>query len=227
MLVGSWESLPDFMRTPEVRPYYEHLKKKNVELAVKRVFDILLSILLIVILGIPMIIIAIMIKHDSKGPVFYRQERVTQNGKVFRIHKFRTMQVGADKIGSQVTLNNDDRITPLGEKLRAKRIDEFPQLFDILSGYMTFVGTRPEVPKYVKQYANEYYATLLLPAGLTSPASISFKDEALEINEQNVDEIYLRKILPNKMKSNLDYLQKFTIFSDLFVMIKTVFSVSH
>ena len=172
-----WEDLPDFMRTDEVRPYWEIMWKKRGHLAVKRMFDIITAVILLLLAAIPMIIIAVMIKIDSRGPVMYRQERVTTYGKHFRIHKFRTMIQNADRVGTAVTVSNDNRITRMGSLLRGLRLDELPQLIDVLEGNMSFVGTRPEAAKYVEQYRPEFNATLLVPAGITSEASIRYKDE--------------------------------------------------
>ena len=172
-------------------------------------------------------IIAVWIKMDSKGPVFYRQERITQYGKVFRIFKFRTMVTNADKIGTLVTTKNDSRITKVGEKIRKSRLDELPQLFNIWIGDMSFVGTRPEVKKYVDAYTEEMMATLLLPAGVTSLASINYRDEDEILDkyvneEHSVDEVYIEKVLPGKMKYNLEYLKTFSIIEDIILCVKTV-----
>lgn len=174
----SWEKLPSQMQTEAVKPYYEILQKKQISLIFKRLFDIVVSIIMLLILSPVFLVLAIAIKLDSKGPVFYRQVRVTQYGKEFRIFKFRTMVTNADKIGSQVTVGGDSRITRVGKVIRECRLDEIGQLLNILGGSMTFVGTRPEVPKYVEKYTSEMWATLLLPAGVTSEASIRYKDEA-------------------------------------------------
>ena len=210
-----WDKLPERMRTDEVRAYYDILEKKAFSLRLKRIFDFTAAVMLLALLALPMLVIAVLIKLDSEGPVFYRQERVTQYGRRFRIHKFRTMVADADKIGTAVTVGNDSRITKMGSRLRDLRFDELPQLFDVISGDMSFVGTRPE-----------YYATLLLPAGITSEASIKFKDEAklLEAAE-NADETYVNDILPEKMRYNLGSIKKFSLFSDLCTMIKTVTKV--
>lgn len=177
-MLKKWEDLPDFMKNDEVRPYYDSLKKKQISLILKRMMDLVGGIILLILLAIPMLIIAVWIKLDSEGSVFYRQERITTYGKHFKIHKFRTMVSNADKIGSAVTVGNDSRITKVGAKLRGCRLDELPQVLDLISGNMSFVGTRPEAVKYVKKYKPEYMATLLLPAGITSEASIRYKDEA-------------------------------------------------
>ncbi len=225
-MLRKWDKLPDFMRVPEVRPYWEILYKKRFQLLLKRVFDLITAFLLLIILSLPMIIIAIMIKIDSKGTVFYRQERVTKYGKRFRIHKFRTMVSGADKIGSQVTVGSDNRITCVGKKLRRLRLDEFPQIFDVITGNMSFVGTRPEAVRYVEMYKPEYYATLLIPAGITSEASIRYKDEdKLLDSAEDVDKVYMDQVVPSKMKWNLDSIEKFSFPRDIATMFRTVFAV--
>lgn len=225
-MLKKWESLPDFMKNEEVRPYYEVLRKKKVSLFLKRTFDIFVGLIILIITAIPMIIIAIMIKFDSEGSVFYRQESVTAYGKCFRIHKFRTMVSNADKIGSTVTVGNDSRITKVGAKLRDCRLDELPQVFDVLSGNMSFVGTRPEAVKYVKMYKTEYMATLLLLAGITSEASIRYKDEAELLDKaDDVDKVYVEKVLPGKMKWNLESIKRFSFLGDIGTMFRTVFAV--
>lgn len=227
MLVKEWNQLPDFMQVEEVKPYYDILKKKKIQLILKRLFDIVCSSVLIIILSPILLILSIWIKLDSKGPVFYRQERLTQYGKVFRIFKFRTMVNNADKIGNLVTSKNDSRITKVGNKIRKYRLDELPQVFNIFLGDMSFVGTRPEVQKYVEAYTNEMLATLLLPAGVTSLASIKYRDED-EIIEQKtnegktVDQAYIEDVLPEKMKYNLAYLDEFNIGRDLSLCVKTI-----
>lgn len=225
-MLKKWDSLPDFMKNDAVRPYYEILKKKKASLFLKRVFDILVGLIILIITAIPMTIIAVMIKLDSEGPVFYRQERVTTYGKHFRIHKFRTMVSNADKIGSTVTIDHDNRITKVGAKLRGYRLDELPQVFDVLRGNMSFVGTRPEAVKYVEMYKPEYMATLLMPAGITSEASIRYKDEAELLDRaDNVDKVYIEKVLPGKMKWNLESIIKFSFVKDIITIARTVLVV--
>lgn len=214
------------MRTEAVRPYYESLKKKKVSLALKRAFDVIASTIMIVILSPLLIIISVLIVTDSKGGVFYRQERVTQYGKKFRIFKFRTMVANADKIGTQVTVSNDNRITRIGAVIRKYRIDEIPQLFNILLGDMSLVGTRPESVHYVKHYTSEMMATLLMPAGVTSEASILYKDEAKLLDKaDDVDRVYIERVLPDKMKYNLASIKNFSVIKDIKTMIKTVIAV--
>lgn len=225
-MLKKWEQLPDFMRVDEVRPYYEILKKKRVSLVLKRILDFVGGLILLIVLAVPMVVIALMIKRDSYGPVFYRQERVTAYGKHFKIHKFRTMVSNADKIGTAVTVGNDSRITKVGAKLRDKRLDEIPQVFDLLSGNMSFVGTRPESVKYVEEYKPEYMATLLLPAGITSEASIRYKDESELLDAaDDVDKVYVEKVLPEKMKYNLESIKKFSFWGEIRTMFRTVFAV--
>ena len=226
MMVKKWEKLPPEFQTEEVRPYYEILRKKQVSLAAKRVFDVVVSALMLVLLSPVFLILAIAIKLDSPGPVFYRQVRVTQYGRQFRIFKFRSMVSNADKIGAQVTVGNDSRITRVGRFIRNCRLDEICQLIDIFRGTMTFVGTRPEVPKYVAAYTPEMMATLLLPAGVTSEASIRYKDEsALLDGAEDVDEVYIHQVLPGKMGYNLDAIRNFGFWSDIRTMLRTVKAV--
>ena len=221
-----WDDLPEFMRVPEVKPYYEIIRGKRFSLLLKRAFDFCVALILTLILALPMIVIAICIKADSKGPVFYRQERVTAYGKRFKIHKFRTMVEKADEIGSAVTVRNDVRVTKVGSRLRNLRLDELPQVFDVLSGDMSIVGTRPEVVKYVEMYKPEYYATLLLPAGITSEASIRYKDEYKLLSEaDDIDRVYMEEVLPDKMKWNLETIRNFGFRSELKTMIRTVLAV--
>lgn len=222
----SWEKLPPQMQTEAVKPYYEILQKKQIGLIFKRSFDIVVSLIMLLILSPVFLVLAIAIKLDSKGPVFYRQVRVTQYGKEFRIFKFRTMVNNADKIGSQVTVGGDNRITRVGKVIRECRLDEIGQLLNILGGSMTFVGTRPEVPKYVEKYTSEMWATLLLPAGVTSEASIRYKDEAALLDAaEDVDATYIQDVLPGKMKYNLRSIQEYSFFKDIETMFQTVFAV--
>ena len=219
----SFDKLPKQFQCEEVKHYYDILSKKTGSLVLKRITDLIFAVILLVVLIIPIIIIAVAVKATSKGPVFYRQVRVTTYGKNFKIFKFRTMVENADKIGSLVTTDSDSRVTKVGRFLRKYRLDELPQIFNVLSGSMSVVGTRPEVTKYVEQYKPEYLATLLIPAGITSLASIMYKDEEkLLSSEQDVDKVYIEKILPEKMKYNLQYTENFGFRSDLKLMLKTV-----
>lgn len=225
-MLRNWDDLPEFMKCNEVRVYYDILSKKKISLILKRIFDVIVAVIMLILLAIPMLIIACMIKADSKGTVFYRQERITAYGKKFKIHKFRTMVSDADKIGTAVTVGGDTRITKVGAKIRNLRIDEIPQLLDVLSGNMSFVGTRPEATKYVEKYSKEMFATLLLPAGITSEASIRYKDEAKLLDAaDDVDRVYVEDVLPGKMKYNLESIKKFSFFGEIFTMFRTLFAV--
>ncbi len=226
MLLKRWEDLPEIMRTEAVRPYYDVLQKHEVSLILKRIFDFTVSLIMLLILWPIMLIIALFIKLDSPGPVFYRQERVTTYCKKFRIWKFRTMVANADKIGSQVTVSNDCRVTRVGQFLRKVRLDELPQLINILTGEMSYVGTRPEVVKYVDAYQPEYYATLLLPAGVTSEASIRYKDEDKLLSAaDDVDKVYIEDVLPAKMVWNLESIERFRFLREILTMIRTIIAV--
>ena len=225
MKIVKWEQLPPEMQKEEVRKYYDILKKKKVSLFFKRAFDIVVSLLLLLILSPIFLVLAIAIKIDSKGPVFYRQVRVTQYNQKFRIFKFRSMVQNADK-GSQVTVSGDARVTRVGKVVRKCRLDELSQLIDVLRGKMTFVGTRPEVSKYTEQYTPEMMATLLLPAGVTSLASIYYKDEAELLDAaEDTDKVYVEEILPAKMYYNLKAIENFSFWCDIKVMFMTVFAV--
>lgn len=231
MILKKWEDLPENLKCDAVKEYYDILSHRKFSLVLKRAFDIVASFVLLVILSPILLILAILIKLDSKGPVFYRQERIKQYGKTFKIFKFRTMVQNADKIGSLITLGKDPRITRMGNIIRKCRLDELPQVINVLIGDMTFVGTRPEVKKYVDSYTDEMKATLLLKPGITSIASINYKDEDEVMNKyiakgKTIDEAYIENVLPDKMKYNLEYIKKFSIFSDVKICIDTVLVVS-
>lgn len=232
-ILFDWNELPEFMRVSEVRPYWEVLNKRRSQLALKRAFDVVMATLMIVILLIPMLVIGLAVKLGSPGPVLYRQVRITQYGRKFKICKFRTMYDEASRkengiqVGLAVTVANDARVTKVGKVLRKYRLDEFPQLFNVLMGDMSFVGTRPEVEKYVAKYKEVYYATLLLPAGITSECSIRYKDEDKLLGEaENVDDAYVSKVLPDKMKINLRSLHHFSLGSEALTMFRTVAAVA-
>ena len=226
MLMKNWDDIPKDIKNDEVKIYYDILKDRKISLLIKRCFDILFSLILLILLSPAFLLIAILIKLDSKGPVFFRQERVTTYKRIFKIFKFRTMVNNADKIGSQVTVENDSRVTKIGKYLRKVRLDEIPQLINILIGDMSFVGTRPEVLKYVDRYSDAMKATLLMPAGVTSLASIKFKDEEKLLNDkENVDDIYVNEVLPLKMEYNLEYIKRFNFFYDIKLLFKTFFAV--
>lgn len=222
----AWEKLPPRMQNQEVKYYYGILYKKRHQIRIKRIFDLCLSVVMIIGLLPVFLVIAVMIKRDSKGPVFYRQVRITAYGRKFKIFKFRTMVDHADRVGSQVTVQGDARITKVGHLLRNVRLDELPQLFNVFLGDMSFVGTRPEVPKYVRCYDRKMLATLLLPAGITSRTSIEYKDEdRLLADAEDADKVYISQIMPAKMEYNLKELEKYSIFRDLETMVLTVIAV--
>lgn len=226
MILRPWDELPKEMKTEAVRPYYEKLKKHQTSLILKRLFDFLVSMIMLLTLWPFMVVIGIIIKLDSPGPALFFQERVTTYGKRFRILKFRTMVSDAEKKGTAVTVKGDSRITRVGLFLRNKRLDELPQLVNILVGDMSFVGTRPEVVKYVEKYQRVYCATLLLPAGVTSEASIRYKDEdKLLAGADDVDKVYLEEVLPAKMKWNLNSIECFSFPREIRTMIRTIFAI--
>ena len=230
-MLRKWEELPGFLRCGEVRPYWEALRAKRGQLAAKRALDVLLALVLLVLLALPMGVIALAIRLDSPGPVFFRQERLTACGKRFRIHKFRTMRADAEKTGTAVTAGGDPRVTAVGRKLRGLRLDELPQLLDVLEGNMSFVGTRPEAVKYAEKYRPEWNATLLLPAGITSECSIRYRNEekllaeAAEKGPEETDRVYLEQVLPEKMKINLESLRRFSLGNDLRTLARTAGAV--
>lgn len=221
-----WDDIPEFMRNDSVKKYYEILRRKQFSLKVKRSFDIVASLVLIILLSPVFLFLTVWIKFDSQGPVYYKQERITQYGRKFYIFKFRTMVANADKIGTLVTVQEDPRITKAGSKIRKLRLDELPQLFNIAAGDMSFVGTRPEVPRYVDEYSDEMKATLLLPAGVTSEASIEYKDEDKLLKEaEDLDAVYVDQILPEKMKWNLKAIKTYSMLYELKILIRTAWAV--
>jgi lipopolysaccharide/colanic/teichoic acid biosynthesis glycosyltransferase len=226
VILRKWEDLPESMKNKIVRTYYDVLYKKRFDLFVKRLFDITFGIITLIILLPVFLVISIVIKIDSNGPVMFRQVRVTQYGKQFRIFKFRTMVINAENVGTQVTQKNDSRVTKIGRFLRKYRLDEIPQLLNIITGDMSFVGTRPEVVKYVQRYTDEMMATLLLPAGVTSEASIHYRDEELLLAiAEDIEDIYVNKMLPEKMRYNLKSIELFSFFREIKTILKTVLAV--
>ncbi len=226
MMLKPWEQLPDIMRTEAVRPYYEVLCRHQIGLILKRIFDFLVSLLLLIPTFPFMLLIAAAVKLDTAGPALFFQERVTTYGKHFQIWKFRTMTQNAEKQGTQVTISHDRRITRVGRFLRKYRLDELPQLVNIIMGDMSFVGTRPEVVKYVELYKPEYYATLLMPAGVTSEASIRYKDEYKLLAEaDDVDQVYMEEVLPAKMVWNLESVMRFRFLREILTMGRTIMAV--
>ena len=226
MMLRKWEKLPPCMQTDEVRAYYDALRKRRCSLFFKRVFDVFASLVLLILLSPACLVLAIAIKIDSHGPVFYRQVRVTQYGKQFRIFKFRSMVQDADRVGTAVTVKGDARVTRVGAFIRKYRFDEFSQLIDVLRGKMTLVGTRPEVQKYVDRYTPEMMATLLLPAGITSLTSIYYRDEAERLEAGgNPDEVYVNDVLPEKMYYNLKAVREYSFWQDIKILFMTFFAI--
>lgn len=224
-MILSIEKLDKRLINSSVLEYRKELLKKKNMLIIKRIVDIVFSLLGILMTMPIAIIISIFIKIDSKGPILYKQERITRNLEKFRIYKFRTMYINSDSNNQLITTKNDSRVTKIGKILRKLKIDELPQLVNVLFGDMTFVGTRPEVEKYVNEYSDEMLATLLLPAGITSFASVMFRNENDMLNFENLDKSYLNDILPIKMKFNLEYLRKISIFTDTVILFRTVINV--
>lgn len=227
MILRKWEDLPENIKNDAVRPYYAYLQNNRGNLLCKYIFDRSMALIMLICLSPIFLLLAYLIKKDSPGEVFFRQERVTQYGKLFRIYKFRTMVKNAEALGTQVTTHSDMRVTKIGSKLRGCRLDELPQLINILKGEMSFVGTRPEVPRYVVAYTDEMLATLLLPAGVTSEASIEYKDEErLLADAEDADQTYVKEVLPQKMKWNLKSIREFSFWKEIRTMFKTVGAVS-
>ena len=226
MSLKKYDSLPEFMKNPEVKEYYDILSERKGQLILKRLFDIVGGAIGTIVLLPIMAVLAIIIKSESEGPALFKQVRVTQYGREFKILKLRTMVVNAEKLGTQVTSKNDPRVTKVGRFLRKYRLDELPQIINILKGDLSFVGTRPETVKYVDKYKPEYMATLLLPAGITSEASIRYKDEATLLNiTDDIDRVYVEDVLPGKMKYNLDSIKNFSFWREIVTVFRTVFAV--
>lgn len=192
----------------------------------KRFFDIIVSLIGIIILGIFLIIISIIIKCTSEGPVFFKQIRVGQSGKEFKIFKFRTMVVNAESLGTQITIGKDKRITKIGHFLRKYKIDELPQLFNVFIGEMSFVGPRPEVPKYVAMYNETQRKVLSVRPGITDLASIRYRNENEILgrakNTDEAEDMYINEIMPDKLKLNLEYIEKSNVFFDIYIIFKTI-----
>lgn len=201
---------------------YQKLNNKKLSLFLKRLFDILISLIVIILILIPIGIIAIAIKLDSKGPVFYKQERLGKDKKPFYIIKFRTMRVGADKNLDNLTVKNDPRITRVGGFLRKWKIDELPQFFNVLLGHMSLVGPRPETPKMVGLYDNYYDVIFAVRPGITDYASIEFRNESEYYNSiEDSEKIYLEKILPIKIDLKLKYIENLSIKNDILILLNT------
>ena len=194
-----------------------------VNRTIKRIFDFVCSGIGLIILSPVLIVIAIMIKKGSDGPIFFKQIRVGENGENFEILKFRTMVVDAEKLGRQITVGNDNRITKVGGFLRKYKLDELPQLINVFKGDMSLVGPRPEVPRYVKLYTEEQRKVLNVKPGITDLASLKYKDENELLGKaENPDECYINTIMPDKLALNLEYINKSNIFYDIYIIITTI-----
>lgn len=221
-----FEALPDPMKNEYTKEYFDMLNKRKFSLCLKRAFDIIVSLIILLLLSPFLLLLAIAIKLDSKGPVFYRQVRVGRYNRDFKIFKFRTMVQDADKIGPPLTVGDDPRVTRMGRFIRKLRLDEFSQLLNVLDGSMSLVGPRPEVRKYVEAYTPEYMATLLIRPGITATSSIAFKDEDRLLNAaENPEQVYVEQILPPKMAYNLEYMKNMTLLNDIKIMFQTVGAV--
>lgn len=225
-MLKAFTMLPKEMQTDEILKYYDILAKKKLALLIKQIFDRVLAFILLIILSPVLIVLAIIIKCTSKGPVMFRQKRVGRYLKPFNIWKFRTMRIDSEKLGQITVGSRDPRITNIGWFLRKYRLDELPQLLNILAGQMSFVGARPEVPKYVEQYSGAMAATLLIRPGVTGYASIRFKNENELLGEEDDPErAYVEKILPIKMGLDLEYVEELGIITDIKTMLETVKAV--
>ncbi|HEX3017588.1 MAG TPA: sugar transferase [Caproicibacter sp.] len=222
----TYTQLPENMQNEFTKQYFEMLSKHRFSLGAKRVFDVVVSALILLILSPFLLILALAVKLDSPGPVFYRQVRVGRYNQDFKIYKFRTMVQNADKIGPPLTMGKDPRITRVGSLIRKLRLDEFSQLLNVLNGSMSLVGPRPEVRRYVDAYTPEYMATLLIRPGITATSSIAFKDEDKLLNSGgDPEKIYVEKILPPKMALNLEYMKHISVLHDIKIMFQTVAAV--
>ena len=221
------QNMPGSMQNEKVKEYAGLLSHKKCSLFFKRLFDIVVSFLILLILSPVMLVLAIAIKLDSKGPVFYRQIRVGRYNKDFKIFKLRTMVQDDDKKGLAITLNEDPRITRVGRLIRKCRLDEISQLLNVLGGSMSFVGPRPEVRRYVEAYSPEGMATLLVRPGVTAPSSIVFKDEDKILNSgDDPEQIYVEQILPEKTRLNLEYVARLSFWKDIKIMFQTLHAVA-
>ncbi len=221
-----FQALPQNMKNEYTEEYIDLLDKRKFSLGAKRVFDVVVSLLILVILSPLLLILALAVKLDSRGPVFYRQIRVGRYNRDFKIFKFRTMVQDADKIGPPLTVGDDPRVTKVGRLIRKLRLDEFSQLLNVLDGSMSLVGPRPEVRRYVDVYTPEYMATLLIRPGITATSSIAFKDEDNLLKAaEDPEKVYVEQILPPKMAYNLEYIKKISLLNDIKIMFQTVGAV--
>lgn len=202
------------------------LKARRPQLVLKRLMDIVISGCALLVLWPLLLLIALAIKLDDPGPVFYRQVRVGRGGREFRIFKFRTMVVDADKKGLAITVGCDSRITRVGAFLRKTKLDELAQLLNVLAGEMSFVGPRPEVPKYVGLYTPYQRQVLLVRPGITDYASIAYRNENdLLEGAQDPERLYIEEIMPAKIELNMKYLHEISPLADLRLIFSTVAAV--
>ena len=212
--------------TSEKIDYKKIVKRKWFKRFCIRVFDLIISFIALLFLALPFILISFAIVCDSKGGAFFKQVRVGKNGKEFKIMKFRTMVTNAEAKGLQISTSGDSRITKVGKFLRKTKIDELPQLFNVFVGQMSFVGPRPEVPKYVAMYNEEQRNVLLVKPGITDEASIVFRDENTILeNAEDTEAAYINEIMPVKLNLNLKYIRKMGLFYNIKIIFKTVFAV--
>ena len=203
------------------------LKSRSMLLALKRAMDIVVSGCALFVLWPVLLLIAAAIRIDDPGPVFYRQVRIGLNGKPFRILKFRTMIVDADKKGLQITVGRDNRITRMGAMLRKTKLDELPQLINVLTGEMSFVGPRPEVPRYVEMYTPYQRQVLLVRPGITDYASIAYRNENdMLAGAENPEELYIGTIMPDKIELNMKYLREISPATDIRLIFRTIAAVA-
>lgn len=222
----NFQALPKNMKNKYTKEYLGLLEKRRFSLCAKRVFDVAVSLLILLVLSPLLLLLALAVKLDSRGPVFYRQVRVGRYNQDFKIFKFRTMVQDADKIGPPLTVGDDPRVTRVGHLIRKLRLDEFSQLLNVLGGSMSLVGPRPEVRKYVDVYTPKYMATLLIRPGITATSSIAFKDEDSLLNAaEDPEKVYVEQILPPKMAYNLAYMKKISLLNDIKIMFQTVGAV--
>ena len=202
------------------------LEKRKLQLVLKRAMDIIISGGALAVIWPVLLLIALAIKIDDPGPVFYRQVRVGKDGKEFRIFKFRTMVVDADKKGLAITVGRDNRITRMGRILRKTKLDELAQLINVFTGEMSFVGPRPEVPKYVNMYTPYQRQVLLVRPGITDYASIAYRNEndMLE-GAEDPEKMYIDVIMPDKIELNMKYLREISPLADIRLILSTIIAV--
>lgn len=209
--------------TLDGRPIQAVLGEKKWQLGWKRLFDILASAIGLLLLSPLFLFVAIRIKTDTRGPVFFRQTRMGRYAEPFRIFKFRTMVTGAEQQGRQITVGSDVRITRAGRFLRNRKIDELPQLLNVFLGDMSLVGPRPEVPKYLPYYSREDLSTLWIRPGITAPSSVHFRDESeLLAKAADPDTAYIHDILPRKNALNRQYVRDLSFITDLRTIFRTL-----